>query len=414
MAKKDKHVSETPATQWLKQQGVAYTEHVYEYVDHGGTGESARQLGWPEHAVVKTLVMQDDKAEPLIILMHGDKQVSTKNLARAIGVKSVEPCKPEVAQRHSGYLVGGTSPFGTRKTMRVFVEETVLALERILINGGRRGYLVEIAPAVLTGPWARSRCTARSERPRRRRPFSAGSRPRASRTRASSKAGRAISAGSSSRAARTLDISAWPSTKRSSGVSDGWPSAPVTVISRSAMRSAGAKRAGARPARPVQQHRADHVAHHLVAPAEGAQPHRQHGPHRLARRTGLGLGHGLQRVQPALQLVLGHGHQQFLLVREVLVERAHRKAGPRRCGWCSAGPGLRFPAAGRWPRRWPAACHRPGPAQAPCASAQAGGGEFMGEGLKTEQPGWRPGAARRRRGRRAGLGNLDAHQVSGI
>jgi Cys-tRNA(Pro) deacylase len=152
MAKKDKHVSETPATQWLKQQGVAYTEHVYEYVDHGGTGESARQLGWPEHAVVKTLVMQDDRAEPLIILMHGDKQVSTKNLARAIGVKSVEPCKPEVAQRHSGYLVGGTSPFGTRKTMRVFVEETVLALERILINGGRRGYLVEIAPAVLTGP----------------------------------------------------------------------------------------------------------------------------------------------------------------------------------------------------------------------------------------------------------------------
>ena len=149
MAKKDKHVSETPATQWLKAHAVVFTEHVYEYVDHGGTAESSKQLGWPEHAVVKTLVMQDDKAEPLIILMHGDKQVSTKNLARAIGAKSVEPCKPEVAQRHSGYLVGGTSPFGTRKTMPVYVEEGVLALERILINGGRRGYLVGLAPQVL-------------------------------------------------------------------------------------------------------------------------------------------------------------------------------------------------------------------------------------------------------------------------
>jgi Cys-tRNA(Pro) deacylase len=152
MAKKDRHVSETPATQWLKAQQVSYTEHAYDYVDHGGTAESAKQLGWDEHAVVKTLVMQDEKAEPLIILMHGDKQVSTKNLAREIGVKSVEPCKPEVAQRHSGYLVGGTSPFGTRKAMRVFVEAGVLALPQILINGGRRGYLVGIAPAVLTGP----------------------------------------------------------------------------------------------------------------------------------------------------------------------------------------------------------------------------------------------------------------------
>jgi Cys-tRNA(Pro) deacylase len=122
---------------------------VYEYVDHGGTAESARQLGWPEHAVVKTLVMQNERAEPLIVLMHGDKQVSTKNLARAIGAKAVEPCKPEVAQRHSGYLVGGTSPFGTRKAMPVYVEASVLALERILINGGRRGYLVGLAPAVL-------------------------------------------------------------------------------------------------------------------------------------------------------------------------------------------------------------------------------------------------------------------------
>ncbi len=150
MAKKDKHVSETPATQWLKAQGVAFTEHVYDYVNHGGTGESAKQLGWDEHAVVKTLVMQDEKAEPLIVLMHGDKQVSTKNLARAIAAKSVEPCKPEVAQRHSGYLVGGTSPFGTRKAMPVYVEATVLELPHILINGGRRGYLVGIAPAVLT------------------------------------------------------------------------------------------------------------------------------------------------------------------------------------------------------------------------------------------------------------------------
>lgn len=150
MAKKDKHVSETPATQWLKAHGVGYTEHVYDYVDHGGTAESSRQLGWPEHDVVKTLVMQDDKAEPLIILMHGDCQVSTKNLARAMGVKHVEPCKPEVAQRHSGYMVGGTSPFGTRKAMRVYVESSILAVPAILINGGRRGYLVEIAPQVLT------------------------------------------------------------------------------------------------------------------------------------------------------------------------------------------------------------------------------------------------------------------------
>jgi Cys-tRNA(Pro) deacylase len=147
--KKNPHVSETPATQWLKQHGVAFTEHVYEYVEHGGTTESARQLGVPEHEVVKTLVMQNERAEPLIVLMHGDRQVSTKNLAREIGAKSVEPCKPEVAQRHSGFLVGGTSPFGTRKAMPVYVEATVLELPRILINGGRRGYLVGIEPRVL-------------------------------------------------------------------------------------------------------------------------------------------------------------------------------------------------------------------------------------------------------------------------
>lgn len=150
MAKKDRHVSATPATDWLRAQGVPFTEHPYDYVEHGGTAESARQLGVDEHAVVKTLVMQDDRAEPLIVLMHGDRQVSTKNLAREVGVKSVESCKPEVAQRHSGYLVGGTSPFGTRKAMRVFVEASVLELPRIFINGGRRGYLVGIAPQVLS------------------------------------------------------------------------------------------------------------------------------------------------------------------------------------------------------------------------------------------------------------------------
>ena len=149
MAKKDRHVSETPATAWLKARGVAYTEHPYDYVEHGGTAESARQLGVDEHAVVKTLVMQDERAQPLIVLMHGDRQVSTKALAREIGCKSVEPCKPEVAQRASGYLVGGTSPFGTKKALPVWVEAGVLALPRIWINGGRRGFLVGIAPQVL-------------------------------------------------------------------------------------------------------------------------------------------------------------------------------------------------------------------------------------------------------------------------
>jgi Cys-tRNA(Pro) deacylase len=149
MAKKTAHVSETPATQFLRRHGVAFSEHIYDYVEHGGTAESARQLGVPEHNVVKTLVMQDERAQPLIVLMHGDAQVSTKNLARQIGAKSVEPCKPDAAQRHSGYLVGGTSPFGTKKAMPVYVEETVLALPSICINGGRRGYLVGIEPRVL-------------------------------------------------------------------------------------------------------------------------------------------------------------------------------------------------------------------------------------------------------------------------
>jgi Cys-tRNA(Pro) deacylase len=153
MAKRDKHVSETPATQWLRRQGIGFTEHPYDYVEHGGTAESAQQLGVDEHAVVKTLVMQDERAQPLVVLMHGDRQVSTKNLAREIGVKSIEPCKPEVAQRHSGYLIGGTSPFGfKREGVRVLVQRSVLALPRIYINGGRRGFLVGIEPTVLTGP----------------------------------------------------------------------------------------------------------------------------------------------------------------------------------------------------------------------------------------------------------------------
>lgn len=152
MAKKDKHVSATPATDWLRAHGVEFSEHPYDYVEHGGTAESARQLGVDEHAVIKTLVMQDALAGPLIVLMHGDRQVSTKSLAREIDAKSVEPCKPDAAQRHSGYLVGGTSPFGTRRLMRVFVEASVLELPRIFINGGRRGYLVGIAPQVLLDP----------------------------------------------------------------------------------------------------------------------------------------------------------------------------------------------------------------------------------------------------------------------
>jgi Cys-tRNA(Pro) deacylase len=151
MARKTPQAGETPATQWLRQHHVEFTEHLYDYVEHGGTTESARQLGVDEHAVIKTLVMQDERAQPLVVLMHGDKQVSTKNLARAIGVKSVEPCKPEVAQRHSGYLIGGTSPFGFKRAgVPVVFEGSILALPRICINGGRRGFLVGIEPRVLT------------------------------------------------------------------------------------------------------------------------------------------------------------------------------------------------------------------------------------------------------------------------
>ena len=148
MAKKE-HVSETPATQLLRKNKVEFSEHPYAYEEHGGTAVSARELGVLEHAVIKTLIMQDEAAKPLIVLMHGDRKVSTKNLARQIPCKSVEPCKPEVAQKHSGYMVGGTSPFATKKVMPVYVEQGVLALPKIYINGGRRGYLVGIAPAVL-------------------------------------------------------------------------------------------------------------------------------------------------------------------------------------------------------------------------------------------------------------------------
>ncbi len=144
------HASETPATAFLCQNGMTFTEHLYDYVEHGGTAESSRQLGVPEHSVVKTLVMQDQDAKPLIILMHGDRQVSLKNLARQVGAKRVEPCKPYVAQRHTGYLVGGTSPFGMCKSLPIFVERTILALPLIYINGGRRGFLVAIPPRVLT------------------------------------------------------------------------------------------------------------------------------------------------------------------------------------------------------------------------------------------------------------------------
>ena len=144
---KVKHVSETPATRLLRQHAVVFTEHPYEYEEHGGTAVSARELGVDEHHVAKTLVMEDERATPLVVLMHGDRKVSTKNLARQIGVKSITPCKPEVAQRHSGYQVGGTSPFGLRKPMPVYVEQSLLELPKIYLNGGRRGYLVGIEPA---------------------------------------------------------------------------------------------------------------------------------------------------------------------------------------------------------------------------------------------------------------------------
>jgi Cys-tRNA(Pro) deacylase len=140
---------ETPATRQLKSRGVPFTPHLYDYESQGGTRVSSRELGVEEHTVIKTLVMEDEAKRPLLVLMHGDRVVSTKELARQAGHKSVEPCKPDAAQRHTGYFVGGTSPFGTKKVMPVFVERSVLELEHVFINGGRRGFLVRIAPQVL-------------------------------------------------------------------------------------------------------------------------------------------------------------------------------------------------------------------------------------------------------------------------
>ena len=136
----------TPAVRALRAAGVAFTEHLYEYEEHGGTAVSARELGVDEHTVVKTLVMETDTREPLVVLMHGDRMVSTQRLARAIGAKRIVPCDPAVAQKHSGYMVGGTSPFGTRRAMPVYMERTILDLARIYINGGKRGFLVGLDP----------------------------------------------------------------------------------------------------------------------------------------------------------------------------------------------------------------------------------------------------------------------------
>ena len=140
----------TPAVRALRAAGVIFTDHLYDYEEKGGTAVSARELGVGEHSVVKTLVMESEDKQPMVVLMHGDKQVSTKELARVIGVKSIQPCNPETANRHTGYMVGGTSPFGTRKQMPVYMEKTILDLPRIYINGGKRGYLVGVAPADVT------------------------------------------------------------------------------------------------------------------------------------------------------------------------------------------------------------------------------------------------------------------------
>lgn len=140
----------TPAVRALRAAGISFTDHPYAYEEKGGTTVSSRELGVDEHCVIKTLVMEDDRKEPLLVLMHGDLQVSTKELARQIGARSAEPCRPETAQKHTGYLTGGTSPFGTRKQLPVYIEQSILELERIYINGGKRGYLVGMAPADLT------------------------------------------------------------------------------------------------------------------------------------------------------------------------------------------------------------------------------------------------------------------------
>ena len=143
---KELHAPETPATRFLKKHKIAHSSHPYEYEEHGGTRVSARELNVPEHSVVKTLVMEDENAKPLLVLMHGDCKVSTKELARQAGVKKIAPCAPETANRHTGFLVGGTSPFGTKKSMPVYMEKSILDLPLIYINGGKRGYLVGVHP----------------------------------------------------------------------------------------------------------------------------------------------------------------------------------------------------------------------------------------------------------------------------
>jgi Cys-tRNA(Pro) deacylase len=146
MSKADTNIPETPATRFLRQHQIPYSAHLYAYEDHGGTKVSARELNVQEHAVVKTLIMEDEKKQPLVVLMHGDLKVSTKELARQAGRKQISPCDPAVAQRHSGYLVGGTSPFGTRKAMPIYMEQTILDESLIYINGGKRGFLVGVHP----------------------------------------------------------------------------------------------------------------------------------------------------------------------------------------------------------------------------------------------------------------------------
>ncbi len=146
LMKQEAHAPETPATQFLHKHHIAHSNHLYDYEEHGGTSVSARELNVPEHSVVKTLVMEDESAKPLVVLMHGDRKVSTKELARQFGVKKIVPCAPDVAQRHTGYMVGGTSPFGTKKLLPVCMEKSILDLSLVYINGGRRGYLVGVHP----------------------------------------------------------------------------------------------------------------------------------------------------------------------------------------------------------------------------------------------------------------------------
>jgi Cys-tRNA(Pro) deacylase len=153
----------TAAIRALRAAGVAFEPHLYNYEERGGTAVSARELGVEEHAVIKTLVMEDEAKRPLIVLMHGDKQVSTKNLARQAGLKAIQPCSPQVADKHTGYQVGGTSPFGTRKVLSIFAERSIFALDRIFINGGKRGFLVSLSPADLDRVLSPTRVDAATE-----------------------------------------------------------------------------------------------------------------------------------------------------------------------------------------------------------------------------------------------------------